>query len=56
MAIAVVILLFLVGLCFAGICTICGDEDEKNKDEIDEEKNDENREATEPNESTRIMN
>ena len=52
MALAVVILLFLVGLCFAGICSICG----KNEDEIDEEKNDENREATEPNESTRIMN
>ena len=51
-ALAVVILLCAVGLCFGGIATICGN----NEDETDQEKNDENREATEPNESTHILN
>lgn len=51
-ALAVVILLFLVGLCFGAICTICGEKE----DEIDAEKSGENKETTEPNESTLIMN
>jgi len=43
--------LLLVGLCFAGIGYFCG----KNEDKTDEEQNDEDKQATEPNESMQML-
>ena len=47
-ALDVVILLFLVSLCFGGICAICGKDN-------DEEKYHEIKETKEPNESTNFL-
>ena len=46
-----ILLLFLVGLCFVAIGYFSG----KNEDKTDEEKNDEDKHATEPNESMHML-